>query len=190
MGFACRCRGLAPPAVHSRHRLRGSKINIASLPWVPLAASAFALRATAGQARLRFTHGFYEDCKRDGENSCDFLSFFARFPFLFPFCYACCGLRGLGFLWLNPGCFLTFELFLPVGCSSGPVTTGPHDMLLSVEGFALSQYAQFAHAGEEGTDGVQTKVRDVIPKPWDVPVHSKPLPELPFALPPAPAFCL
>ncbi|MBQ6472752.1 MAG: hypothetical protein IJJ33_12275 [Victivallales bacterium] len=26
-------------------------------PWVPLAASAFALRATAGQARLRFTHG-------------------------------------------------------------------------------------------------------------------------------------
>ena len=179
MGFACRCRGLTPPAVHSCHRLRGSRI---------IRHPFRGFRSPL--SRLRFTHGFYEDCKRDGENSCVFLSFFARFPFLFPFCYACCGLRGLGFLWLNPGCFLTFELLLPVGCSSGPVTTGPHDMLLSVEGFALSQYAQFAHAGEEGTDGVQTKVRDVIPKPWDVPVHSKPLPELPFALPPAPAFCL
>ena len=35
----------------------------------------------------------------------------------------------------------------------------PHDLLLSVESVAFSQYAQCVHAGEEGTDEVHTTKR-------------------------------
>ncbi|MBQ2335366.1 MAG: hypothetical protein II381_03585, partial [Victivallales bacterium] len=59
----------------------------------------------------------------------------------------------------------------------------PHDLLLSVESVAFSQYAKCAHAGEEGTDEVQTKKRILWAKPWGVPVHSKT-----FALPFLPCF--
>ena len=82
--------------------------------------------------------------------------------------------RILAGFWLSNSFFLT--------AARRTFGTCPCDMLLSVEGLALSQNAQFAHAGEEGTDGVQTMLRDMPPKPWRVPVHSKSLPVLPFRL--------